>query len=294
VNTEGKELSTRYVLDFCNLRPTNWAECSLRKDIRHLLVMGDSTAYRTFASLINTTVWSGAHCEVIRDEGSKSHNPSTRFYSAGFKSVEAALHWQERRCFTCRAAIYDCEMATSPGTYVVRLEFAPYFTMKDRSLTVPNATDEVKESKTFAEFLFQTYFALTGTPDLILLALPLHHDKSNPKYLDEFDWLLGEMIQHVPRTTEIHFLPTDTEFESKRFWWSDKINKTYGEENVLAANRIYLQNTRLFQRMLPYVTNDSYNMHTLVNLVNMSSTREKWSEDGVHSNGCIVQYGKFP
>ncbi|ELT89031.1 hypothetical protein CAPTEDRAFT_188748 [Capitella teleta] len=285
LDTLGYGFSQRYGLDFCDFKAYNLPECSLRKRLHHILMLGDSTGWRTFMGLVNTTIWGGNTCHLVVEEGPFSMLPSTTYFSLGRRSLQNSLNVEERRCGWCRAAVYDCEMRTNTGLHTVRLEFAPAYKFKDPSLTISPGNPKWRSSRTFQEFLFNTYVRLAGMPDAIVVDFPLNHEKRNQQVVQDFKALVDVMVEHVPRTTQVHWIPTASEFESRRHGKSAKfINTTFGNEKLLASEQIYKINTMLFSELKPYLLNSSYNMHGFVNLVNMSSAKETWNEDGVHYN----------
>ena len=289
VETQGQGFSQRYVLDFCEFKPYNWPECSRKKRMRHLLMMGDSTGWFLFASMLNTTIWGGSTCRIIRHEGApsmSSFRPSRAYFSLGRKSLQTPLKARKRGCRNCRAVIYDCKMTTTWGFHNLRLEFAPGYKFQDPSLVLSNGSSEWPPSDTFQEFLFRTYLPLSGMPDGIVIPFPLAHEKFNGKAEDDMKKLLHLVLKFVPRTTAVFWVTDATEVEGKRRDSTTQkyIKKKFGKDQLIAADMIYRLNTRIFRVLQPYMLDKTFNMFGFVNLVNMSATKADWSTDAVHYN----------
>ncbi|ELT88332.1 hypothetical protein CAPTEDRAFT_185276 [Capitella teleta] len=97
VGTEGYGFAQKYELDFCRLQPYNWPECSMKKNFKHFLMMGDSTGWRLFMAMINSTIAMGDECTLARSEGSFSMSPSIEYFSMNRSSLRAAMVIQNRR-----------------------------------------------------------------------------------------------------------------------------------------------------------------------------------------------------
>lgn len=286
VGTESYGFAQRYLLDYCELQPYNWQECSLRKRFRHFLMMGDSTGWRLFMSLVNTTISMGSNCKLVKTEGEFSVTPSDEYFALNDDRLKKAFRIQNRKCGWCRAQMYDCTMKTWQGFHTVRLEFIEAYKFIDESLTVPKYKARpigIEPARTFQEYIFNTYLPATTMPDAIVYSFPLNHEKRNKDVVPHLEYMIDLMLRSVPRTTEIYWLPTATEFESKRYK-QEYINITYGRERLLAGDMIYRINTHLYETLEPFLLDPRYNMYGFVNTANMSSSKEHWCEDGVHFN----------
>ncbi|ELT89926.1 hypothetical protein CAPTEDRAFT_217991 [Capitella teleta] len=286
VETEGYGFSQRYILDFCDFKPYNLPECSVRKGLHHILLLGDSTGWRTFMGLVNTTIWGGSNCHLVKSEGEKSMYPSSEYFSLGRKDL-AETFWTKRRgCGWCRAAVYDCEMRTHSGSHMLRLEYVPAYRFRDRSMFVmAEKSQSWPYSRSFQEYILNTYLPLTNMPDVILIAFPLNHEKKYFRGVTDLAGLLDLVLKHVPRTTEVHWIPTASEFASRRPASAAMYdNLTYGEDKLDANSQIYLLTTQITRVLEPYLRNPKYNMYGFVSLFNMSSTKEEWNEDAIHFN----------
>ncbi|ELT87094.1 hypothetical protein CAPTEDRAFT_213506 [Capitella teleta] len=282
LDSVGYGFSQRYGLDFCEFKPYSLPECSRRKGLHHILMMGDSTGWRNFMGLLNTTIYAGSTCHIVKDEGPLSQTPSSEYFSLGHRSLNNSFSVKLRGCHRCRASVFDCNMKTESGFHSLRLQFAAAYKFKDKSLTIPPGNPKWHSANTFQEFLFTTYLPLTGMPDTIVVSFPLNHEKFNDWIVQDFKYFIGVMLKHIPRTTQVHWIPTASEFETKRdpvrAAWC--LNHTFSDEKLLATEYIYKLNNMLFKELKPYLLNSSYNMHGHLNLVNMSSTKEEWNEDG--------------
>ncbi|ELU09904.1 hypothetical protein CAPTEDRAFT_218708 [Capitella teleta] len=260
VETAGYGYSQRYILDFCEFKPYNLPECSLRNGLHHILFAGDSVGWRTYLSMVNTSIWAGSNCHLVKSEGTKSRTPSTEYFSVGHRSLNNSFVVVDRSCLWCRANVYDCEMRTESGYHTVRLEFAPAYKFRDPSLTISPGNPKWSSAETFQEFLFSTYLPMVGMPDAIVLPFPLNHEEA------------------MHRTTQIHWLPTASKFPSKLLP-KDRVHLNDGDHS-----KVYRIASQLTKVLEPYLQNSSYNMYGFVSLFNMSATKEDWNEDSIHFN----------
>ncbi|ELU07467.1 hypothetical protein CAPTEDRAFT_212227, partial [Capitella teleta] len=190
VETAGYGYSQRYILDFCEFKPYNLPECSLRNGLHHILFTGDSVGWRTYLSMVNTSIWAGSNCHLVKSEGPKSKTPSTEYFSVGHRSLNESFVVAERKCAWCRGNVYDCEMQTGNGYHNVRLEFAPAYKFRDPSLTIIPGNPRWRSAETFQEFLFSTYLPMVGIPDAIVMPFPLNHELGNSQLVADFQSLV--------------------------------------------------------------------------------------------------------
>ncbi|ELT98224.1 hypothetical protein CAPTEDRAFT_185082 [Capitella teleta] len=286
VETEGYSFSQRYILDFCEFKPYSLPECSLRNGLYHILILGDSQGWRTYLSMVNTTIWAGSNCHLVKTEGIKSRTPSADYFSLGRKSLNDTFVIADRGCVWCRAAVYDCEMHTESGFHTVRLEFSPAYKFKDPSLSISPGNTNWRSAETFQEFLFSTYLPMTGMPDAIVMPMPLNHELWNYENVtSDVQSLVDVIIKYVPRSTQVHWMPTASTFPSKRQPENIVHNLyTYGKDHILANPMIYRLTTQITKVLEPYLLDSFYNMYGFVGLFNMSSAKEDWNEEAIHFN----------
>ena len=284
IKDNGYGYTDRFALDICKWEPFNLHQCLETKNIRHVLLIGDSTGWKLFVSFLNATLQMGGHCQFVRSEGRNSGKPNISYFSHGNAQLENAFTMKRRKCMRCRAQTYKCWLKTTNRIHSFKLEFIGSDKFKDLSLVISPEKAKafnVLPANRFQEFLFQTYFKMTGYPDVLIMAMPLNHEKSNKDFLIDFQTLLDIIIQHRSTSMEVHWIPTASEFENKR---SDPtyMNRTFF--GLLATDRIYKENVNLYKVLEPFLLDPYSNMFGFINLVNMSKSKEAWNDDGVHYN----------
>ena len=284
VGKEGYGYAEKYVLDFCNLEPFNWQECSLEKNIRHILLTGDSTGWRLFMSLLNVTIAMGGDCEFIKSEGESSLTPNITYWSMGDDRIMKAFRVGQRGCGWCRGQAFMCRLRTHKGIHSIKIEFIELFRLHDESLTLPIRDTKdltVQSASTFYEYIFQTYLPRLGFPDTMIMSIPMNHEKKHQNITTDFKELLALIEEHKPREMQTYWIPTASEFDSKR-WKRKYINLTFN--GLLATDGIYKGNVDLYGILEPFLLDPHSNMYGFVNLINMSESKVEWCEDGVHYN----------
>ena len=173
---------------------------------------------------------------------------------------------------------------TLPENQVLQIEYISIYYFIEPSIVVRGLYAE-PTSMTFHEFLFNHY--LNGRKiDLMLLFPPFNHIKYAQKikeasfnsYIENF---VSLVLKSLPRSTPIYWISTTAELEAARNQKAVVFhNARY--EGLLATDKIYLMNRRLYEVLQPKLLDPAYNFHGFFNMHNISSVRPDWGFDGVH------------
>lgn len=280
-----------YELDFCSWQPLNAPECFLRKGISRIFMTGDSTGFRLFLATLNFTIRAGGQCELQDYEhGPINLQGNATYYAQRMSRSEAAEAFvmHQRGCKWCKAQRYVCQIRNHQGVSELELDFMETYHFNDDSMKMGPESAAKHNFSAFSnvqEFFFKDYFPKAGSPDLMIMSMPLNHEKwqQRPDTIRRFKNMMTFLEQQKSSGFDfpLMMIPTAAEFKGKR------ITASYGPTTFggkTAAEFIYKLNVELYPLLEPYLMKPELNLHSYVNLVNMSITKSDWNEDGVHYN----------
>ena len=118
-------------------------------------------------------------------------------------------------------------------------------------------------------------------PDVLIIFLPFNHGKYLPRKFvpNLIKQIVIRATQNAPVNSKIFFIPTFSEYESKRTV-KYYINRRY--QGLLATDAIDKLNHLLFRILKPDLLKPSGKVFSFVDLVQITRQLDQWSIDGVH------------
>ena len=247
----------RWSPDLCSFKnpsdTINVKECFLRKNVKRVLVLGDSNGLRYF----NTLVGFLKSCRILKSEGDLSRKPDISYFTKYSNVSSEDLRFQLRDCSGCKSQLKTCTLSAGRS---VLIEYVVMEFLMDTEVTTyrtcayrKTCPGQCHHSNTHQQFIFGEY--LSGNyPDLILLFSSVHDRirKHRAVIKAEVNYLIELIRTLVPASTEFVWFSNKCDDPSKAFApkWQ---NVTYdGQYNH--SYHTSLLNRDLFHSLKPSVS----------------------------------------
>ena len=279
------ENNTTFIPDLCFFNRTDLATCFSQKQVKHIVILGDSNGSRYFDGFMELFAAMAMRCKTVRGEHYKDNTPETEYFSRGDKYLEAMMVTHRRGCRTCGSTVMAC---TGRNGHQVLLEYIALYSLRDGSISLNASMTSQKgpqdhpfpHAKSFPEFLFRVYFKET-CPDLLFIFTPFNHDIMSGNVtvvrqsLTDFLSLLSETCQSRSAT---YWLTAATEStKNKPDIWK---NRLY--EGMTSNEKLQLLNYVLYTTLESKLLDKSSNTFGFFNHFEITRPKPQLNYDGVH------------
>ena len=270
----------RWSPDLCSFKnPSeniNVKECFLRKNVKRVLVLGDSNGSRYFGALVGFV----QNCTTLKREGGSLRQPDISYFTKYSNVSKKDLRFQLRDCSGCKSQLKTCTLSAGRS---VLIEYVVMEYLMDTEVTTYRKAcpGQCLHSNTHQQFIFGEY--LSGNyPDLILLFSNIHDRvrKHRAVIKAEVNYLMQLIRALVPVSTEL-------------VWFSNKcddVRKTAPKWRNVTYDGQYnhsyhtsLLNRDLFHSLKPAVSLSSNRISGFFDLnALIHDVLHLWSADRVH------------
>ena len=227
---------------------TTLKQCIAQKQIRRILLTGDSTARYMHPNMVR--LFAGWKCTRprlsldSRRRGLKIYNSSSEVqYFSVPKVPPEMLHAQ-----TCGFGGLTCysweSMCTTAPNLTVYIEYISVTRIVDLTLTVKkhNITAPFREASDKLEYILKYYLPHRGYPDIWLYKLPFRHEIwwSSSKHIRvDLAYALELLALYKPNSTRLVFLPDSRECSRK---YSANLKKLWSKTGSKTSRNVALHN----------------------------------------------------
>ena len=231
--TGGRWINSSYFPDLCRfpskkLTKERLRECLTRRNVKKLVVLGDSNGARYFRATTKL-LQKFMTCKTVKTEDA-AYKPDVKYFTKGTKLKASDIVVHNRDCSGCRSTAVKC--GDKPNE--IDLEYiAMEFYVDTEITTVRNNWQNnchhskeaplCRQSNTYQEFIFGEY--LEGNyPDVILL-FSGNHDKARSrlsKIRADVEYLKMIIKKYLPTQTKLFWFTKISEnMSQKSKYWND-------------------------------------------------------------------------
>ncbi|ELU01655.1 hypothetical protein CAPTEDRAFT_223203 [Capitella teleta] len=275
-----------FLPDICTFKITDPGTCFANKDVKHMLIMGDSNGSRFFEAFMNLFGRWGMSCTKHRGEHYSDNIPGKDYFSSGDKYLESIMVPGKRGCRTCGSAVMACNRRDGKQ---ILFEYVALYSLSDRSLylngslTGRNSPDDkhyFPDADNFAEFIWRVYYA-NDHPDFLIMFSPFNHevmDNNVTQFRDVLSKFLSLIEERTQNKMKTYWLTTPIEnIARKPVWWQDK---TY--EGMTSVEKVHLMNYMLYNILESRLLDPQSGVLGFFETFEITRPHPELSEDGVH------------
>ena len=288
--TGGRWINSSYFPDLCRFPSTNITkerlrECLTRRNVKKIVVLGDSNGRRYFLAAKQLLEWV-LGCGHIKNEIGLS-KPDVNYFTKGTKLNASDIVVHHRDCGGCISTAVKCRNKT----HEIDLEYiAMEFYVDTEITTVRNKWQKnchyskeaplCRQSNTYQEFIFGEY--LEGNyPDVILL-FSGNHDKARSglsKIRADMEYLKMIIKKYLPKQSKLFWFTKIAEnlSQKSKFW-----NDVTFDGNFKTNAFIERINLELFDVLRTEFVETGGRILPFFDMYEMSQGVLDWTIDGMH------------
>ena len=270
----------RWSPDLCSFKnpsdTINVKECFLRKNVKRVLVLGDSNGLGYFHVITGFV----KRCTTLKTERGPLREPDISYFAKYSNVSKEDLRFQLRDCSGCKSQLKKCTLSANRS---VLIEYVVMEYLMDTEVTTYREAcpGQCLHSNTHQQFIFGEYLS-ANYPDLILLFSNVHDRirKQRAVIKAEVNYLIELIRALVPASTEFVWLTNkdDDETKSPLKWQNVKYDGKYNN-----SFHTSLLNQDLFNLLKPAMSSPSGNIHGFFDLqAIVRDVLHLWSKGRVH------------
>lgn len=219
--------------------PDHLHRCFRKKQIKHIMTIGNSNAARFYLSLIDQLAPGYSNCYQTHVANHSDDDSAKAYYTRANNELNNVLKAEKIRCRTCYSRTTQCESAHGD----LKLEHLGMVLMWDRSLTAGDDSKTVK-AKSTQEFLFR-YYLTHNSPDLLLLMPPAALTKQAENFAEQISGIarVNNLIKKYLPNTLVYWISGFAEVDERKPEYYK--NRRYG--GLLSTERIEELNRAMFK-----------------------------------------------